>query len=293
MSDEYMVGSVLSVLRYPVKSMMGEELTAADVREGGLIGDRAYALIDNSTGKIASAKNPRKWVRLFDCHASFVEPPRKDHPIPPVWIMLPDGSNITSDQPNASAVLSSFFGREVTLAKTAPDSPALEEYWPDIDGLAHRETVTEESIALSSPKGSFFDYAVAHVITTNTLNRLRELYPQGRFEARRFRPNMIVTAGTGEPDFVENGWVGLNVEIGESLVLKVTNPCPRCVMTTLPQADLPQDHGILRTAAQHNQPYVPALAQAMPSVGVYANVLRSGTVRRGDHLRMQRAVAAA
>jgi uncharacterized protein YcbX len=96
---------------------------------------------------------------------------------------------------NANAILSRFFEREVTLAKTAPDSPALEEYWPDIDGLAHRETVTEESIALSSPKGSFFDYAVAHIITTNTLNRLRELYPQGRFEARRFRPNIIVTVG--------------------------------------------------------------------------------------------------
>ena len=293
MSNEYIAGSVLSVLRYPVKSMMGEELTAADVREGGLIGDRAYALIDNTTGKIASAKNPRKWARLFDCHASFVEPPRKGHPLPPVWIMLPDGSNITSDQPNANAVLSHFFEREVTLAKTAPESPALEEYWPDIDGLAHRDTVTEESIALSSPKGSFFDYAVAHVITTNTLNRLRELYPQGRFEARRFRPNMIVAVGKSEPDFVENSWVGLSVEIGDSLVLKVTNPCPRCVMTTLPQADLPQDHGILRTAAQHNQPFVPALAQAMPSVGVYANVLRSGTVRRGDHLRMQQALAAA
>jgi uncharacterized protein YcbX len=272
--------------------MMGEELTAADVSEGGLIGDRAYALIDNSTGKIASAKNPRKWARLFDCYASFVEPPRKGHPMPPVWIMLPDGSNITSDQPGANAVLSRFFEREVTLAKTAPDSPALEEYWPDIDGLAHRETVTDESIALSAPKGSFFDYAAAHVITTNTLNRLRELYPQGRFEARRFRPNIIVAVGKGEPDFVENSWVGLSVEIGETLLL-VTNPCPRCVMTTLPQADLPQDHGILRAAAQHNKLYVPALGSAMPSVGVYANVLRAGTVRRGDPVRMQQAVAAA
>jgi uncharacterized protein len=293
MSNEYIAGSVLCVLRYPVKSMMGEELTVADVTESGLLGDRAYALIDNITGKIASAKNPRKWARLFDCHASFVEPPRKGHPVPPVWIMLPDGSNITSDQPNANAVLSRFFEREVTLAKTAPESPALEEYWPDIDGLAHRETVTEESIALSSPKGSFFDYAVAHVITTNTLNRLRELYPQGRFEARRFRPNMIVAVGNSEPGFVENSWVGLTVEIGESLVLEVTNPCPRCVMTTLPQADLPQDRGILRTAAQHNQPFVPALGSAMPSVGVYANVLRSGRVRRGDPVRMQQAVAAA
>jgi uncharacterized protein len=293
MSSGKVEGSVLSVLRYPVKSMMGEELTVADMMEGGLLGDRAYALIDNSTGKIASAKNPRKWGRLFDCHASFVAPPRKGHPLPPVWIVLPDGSNITSDQPNASEMLSRFFERDVTLARTAPESPALEEYWPDIDGLAHRETVTDESIALSSPKGSFFDYAVAHVLTTNTLNRLRELYPQGRFEARRFRPNIIIAVGKGEPNFVENSWVGLNVEIGDRLVLKVTNPCPRCVMTTLPQADLPQDHGILRTAAQHNQPFVPALGSAMPSLGVYANVLRAGVISRNDPMRMQPAVAAA
>src|SRR5260370_25057218 len=102
MSNEYIAGSVLSVLRYPVKSMMGEELTAADVSEGGLIGDRAYALIDNSAGKIASAKNPRKCARLFDCHASFVEPPRKSHPVPPACIMLPAASNLTSHQPRAT-----------------------------------------------------------------------------------------------------------------------------------------------------------------------------------------------
>jgi uncharacterized protein YcbX len=293
MSNEYVVGSVVSVLRYPVKSMMGEELTVADVTEGGLIGDRAFALIDNTTGKIASAKNPAKWSRLFDCHARFIDPPRKGHPMPPVWIMLPDGSDIRSDQQNTKAVLSRFLEREVTLVETAPDSPALEEYWPDIDGLAHRETITEEAIALSAPKGSFFDYAVAHVITTNTLNRLRQLYPQGRFEARRFRPNIIVTVGKGEADFIENEWVGRSVDVGESLRLRVTNPCPRCVMTTLPQADLPQDHGILRTAAQHNQPYVPALERAMPSVGVYANVVREGVVRRGNHLRVEPAVAAA
>ena len=56
--------------------------------------------------------------------------------------------------------------------------------------------------------------------------------------------------GKGELDFVENEWVGLSVDVGESVRLKVTNPCPRCVVTTLPQADLPQDHGILLTAAQ-------------------------------------------
>ena len=50
MSNEYITGSVLSVLRYPVKSMMGEELTVADVTEGGLVGDRAYALIAVCSG---------------------------------------------------------------------------------------------------------------------------------------------------------------------------------------------------------------------------------------------------
>src|SRR5258708_6387031 len=207
-------------------------------------------------------------------------------------MMVADGSDIASDQPGANAVLSRFFEREVTLAKTAPDSPALEEYWPDIDGLAHRETVTDESIALSAPKGSFFDYAVAHVITTNTLNRLRELYPQGRFEARRFRDNGMVAVERGDGDLGENSWVGWSVEMGETLWL-ATTPGPRWVMTPLPKADLPQDHGILRAAVQHNKPYVPALGSAMPSVGVYANVLRSGTVRRGDPVRMQQAVAAA
>src|SRR5262249_57595825 len=113
-----------------------------------------------------------------------------------------DGSDLRSDQPNMNVPLSRFFEREVTLAETAPDSPALEEYWPDIDGLSHREMVTDETIALSAPKGSFFDYAVAHVLTTNTLNRLRELYPQGRFEAPTFHPNIILFLATCAPHFL-------------------------------------------------------------------------------------------
>jgi len=53
-------------------------------------------------------------------------------------------------------------------------------------------------------------------------------------------------------------------------------------MTTLPQGDLPSDPGILRAAAQHNKVMIAPLGQAMPSVGVYAAVLRGGVVRRGD-----------
>ena len=72
------VGAVVSLRRYPVKSMMGEELNAADITQRGLLGDRVFALIDVSDGKVVSAKNPRKWPRLFECVAVFVEDPVSD-----------------------------------------------------------------------------------------------------------------------------------------------------------------------------------------------------------------------
>ena len=50
------VASVVSLWQYPVKSMMGEELNATEVTERGLVGDRVYALVDRSDGKVATAK---------------------------------------------------------------------------------------------------------------------------------------------------------------------------------------------------------------------------------------------
>ncbi|MBI1967141.1 MAG: MOSC domain-containing protein [Gemmatimonadetes bacterium] len=266
------LGSVVGLWRYPVKSMMGEELNAAHVTERGLLGDRAYALVDPSNGKVASAKNPRKWAKLFDCRAAFAGSPRLGEKIPPARITLPDGTIVTSEQSDVTQILSKVFGREVTLETTAPQTPSLEEYWPDMEGLAHRETTTDETM----PAGTFFDLAVIHVLTTATIDRLRELYPQGRVEVRRFRPNIVVEVASGEKDFVENAWVGHTLAIGNELRLNISGPCPRCVMTTLPQGDLPKDPGILRTAAHHNQ----------VNVGVYAAVVRGGAIRRGDPVRI-------
>src|SRR3990170_2248275 len=267
------LGSVVALWRYPVKSMMGEELNAAEVTERGLLGDRAYALVDPSNGKVASAKNPRKWAKLFDFRAALAEPPRVGEKIPPARITLPDGTIVTSERGDLNQILSNVLGREVTLATAAPKTPSLEEYWPDMDGLAHRETITDEAM----PAGTFFDLAVIHVLTTATIDRLRELYPQGRFEVRRFRPNIVVEPTSGEKNFIENAWIGRTLAIGDEVRLRITGPCPRCVMTTLPQGDLPRDPGILRTAAQHNQ----------VNVGVYAAVLRGGTIRRGDPVKLE------
>lgn len=126
------------------------------------------------------------------------------------------------------------------------------------------------------PPGTFFDLAIVHLLTTATIDRLRALYPQGRFEARRFRPNIVVATGPDHQGFVENDWIGHKLAIGDQVRLQITGPCPRCVMTTLAQGDLPSDPGILRTAARHNQ----------VNVGVYADVIADGTIRRGDRVTL-------
>jgi uncharacterized protein YcbX len=266
-------GSVVSLWRYPVKSMMGEELNATEVTERGLLGDRAYALVDSSDGKVATAKNPRKWPRLFDFRATFIEPPRAAAKVPPVRIVLPDGSTVTSDRGDLNKILSDGLSRDVTLSAAQRGAVNAEEYWPDMEGLDHRDTVTDFTL----PEETFFDCAVVHLLTTATLDRLRELYPQGRFEVRRFRPNIVVELGSGDKSFAENAWIRHTLVIGDEVRLNITGPCGRCVMTTLPQGDLPRDPGILRTAAQHNQ----------VNVGVYAAVLRGGTIRRGDPVRIE------
>src|SRR5438034_9806945 len=99
-------GSVVALWRYPVKSMMGEELNATEVTQRGLLGDRAYALVDAETGKVASAKNPRRWPRRLDFRAASTEPPRKRATLPPVRITLPARTICLSAQPEVHALLS-------------------------------------------------------------------------------------------------------------------------------------------------------------------------------------------
>ena len=266
------VGAVAALWRYPVKSMMGEELNSCEVTGRGLLGDRQFAVMDRATGKVGGAKNPGKWGNFFDFRAAYAQPPQAAATMPPVRITLPDGTVVTTGHGDLEQVLSRAFGRDVALEEARPGegSPGAtaEEYWPDMAGLDYRDTVTD----FDMPAGTFFDIAVVHLLTTATIDHLRGLYPQGRFEARRFRPNIVVSTGPDDQGFAENDWIGHTATIGGTVRLAITAPCPRCVMITLPQGDLPKDPGILRTAAQHNA----------VSVGVYASVLTGGSIRRGD-----------
>ena len=248
---------------------MGEEINSSLVTERGLLGDRSYALVDLATGKVVSAKNPRKWPGMFGFRAAYVEPPDMHEGIPPVRITMPDGASAVSTQANLDSLLSRALGASVSLQSKPPESPELEEYWPDIDDLAHRETVTEEAM----PPDTFFDGAVVHILTTATLQQLQSVYPQGSFEARRFRPNLIVAPSGGG---LRRKFMG-RTHAGDwrRVRLKVTCATGRCVMTTLPQGDLPRDLGILKAAVSANH----------ANVGVYATVERAGVIRSGDAVK--------
>ena len=283
------IGSVAGLWRFPVKSMQGEQLNRVELTTQGIVGDRAYALIDVDTGKVVSAKSVKLFPRMLDCQATFAEPPKAGNELPPVRITLPDSSTVTSDSPDAARMLSSYFGRNVRLAQSAPDDFTIDMYHPDIEGTDHRDTVVEQKLGSAYfaaaglpsavPAGAFFDLFPLSVVTNSTLNHLNEIRPESRFDARRFRMNVIVDAT--DVGFVENSWIGRTVTIGDAIRLRVAQPDSRCVMTTLAQDELPKDSDILRTLAQHNRIQV-GDAGRYPCVGVYAVVEAAGTIETGD-----------
>ena len=291
MTSSKIEGAVAGLWRFPVKSMRGEQLEEAEVTERGVLGDRAYALIDTDTGKVVSAKSVKLFPGLFDCKATFIEPPSEDGELPPVQISLPDGTSVTSDSGDVDDLLSAHFRRKVTLEQAAPDDFTIDQYHPDIEDAdpgGHRNTVVAQKLGAALfaelgmespvPVGSFFDVFPLSVLTTSTLEQLSELRPQTRFDQRRFRMNVIVK--TERPGFIENDWIGHELGLGDGVRLKVALPDPRCVMTTLAQEDLPQDTDVLRTLIRHNRVQVGDLGQ-FPCAGVYAVIATPGTVRVG------------
>jgi len=297
------IGTVETVIRYPVKSMLGETLDAGTRIGGrGLTGDRIYALVDATDRLVASAKNPRKWGRLLTCHAALVDEPTAEQssPMPAARITLSDGTITRSDDDAVDDVLSRELGRPVRLIGQPPAEAHYEDVWPDVDGVAPAEfiaqtrvttddpseTTSRFKLALAAPPGTFFDVAPVHLLTTASLQRAGQLYESGRFAVARFRPNLVIRTPPGAVDFLENEWVSRRLRIGDRVVLQVTLRVPRCVMTTLPQGDLPSDLGILRTLANHNRVEFGRLGR-WACLGVYGSVVQPGVVRPGDSVVLE------
>ncbi len=285
--------TVASIHRYPVKSMLGESLTRCRIGATGVVGDRAYALIDTETGIVASAKVPQRWGGLLDFSARFVAEPREGEAPPPVVITFPDGSTLRSDDEKVDHALTIALGRSVKLATAPPEGAYFEELWPDIEGLApqklidgtttrHEETgevISRFDISAFGAPGTFFDLSALHVLTESTLDRLRELAPDATFDARRYRPNVVLR--DDEAGFVENDWPGRSATLGGATVT-FSFATMRCVMTTLAQGDLPRDADTLRAVAKHNRIEIPQIGGVWACAGVYADVTEPGEVAVGD-----------
>jgi uncharacterized protein len=270
-SQTSIAGKVVAIWRYPVKSMLGEEVSATDLAGDGLLGDRAYALVDVETGKVVSAKNPRRWPNLFDFRASYVASPQDSQLLPAIQIILPNSKSVTTEHTDVESQLSGALGRKIRLARPTSDKATVEGCWPEGDLTDEREEVFEFSL----PTGSFFDCATVHLITTSTLYRLRTLYPESHFAVERFRANFIIESSPGSHAFVENNWIGNELAIA-NVRLRIDRPCPRCIMTTLSQGNLPKDPAVLRAIVEENQ----------GNVGIYASVVKRGRVNRGDFVRL-------
>ncbi len=279
MPDAGAAGTVAALWRYPVKSMLGEELAEADVTERGLSGDRARAVVDTATGQVGSAKEPRLWKRLLQCAASGAGGD--------VVLDLPGGRRTSAADPAVDAELSALLGRPVTLRDTPPAAPELQRAVPE-EVLRHGEDARVETVTLemgeAAPPGTFFDYAPLHLVTRATLARIGALHPAGAVDAARYRPNLVLDL-PDEPGFAEDGWAGRTLELGPEVVLEVVLPTPRCAIPTLAHGSLPADPHALRLLHAHHKVDIEGFGTAA-CAGAYARVVRPGRVRRGDAARL-------
>ena len=266
-----LVGRVGALWRYPVKSMLGERLERLQVDGRGVCGDRAWALWDHATARVASAKNPLLWKELLGFRARFLAEPQPESPSAPVAMraatVADDPPELRSNDPDVNERLSAWMGRSVSLLDRPPEGASLDQYWPDVKERQFQNVVNE----LVLPAGTFYDACPIHAISTATLAELRRREPSLDFAVERFRPNLLIDTGEAT-GFVEEAWVGGVLRLGESLELLVEGGCPRCVVTTLPQGELPQEIGILRATARQNKVVA----------GIRLSVLTPGPVALGD-----------
>jgi len=280
--------TVAALSRFPVKSMLGEQPASVDIDRSGIVGDRAWGVIDAATGKVASAKHPGMWDRLLRLRASYADAAGTGRA---VRIELGDGDVVDSGDADVDARLSKAIGHDVRLVNEVPPAAVYDEEWPEIDGLAPAEFIAHTRtgrspvtgrdlsslpVGMLAP-GTFQDVAPLTLMTTASLRAAAALHPDGDWDPRRFRSTVLIDVdGDG---FVEQEWVGHRLRIG-AVELEVTAPTPRCVMVTLSQQDLPADADVLRTLARHNRLDVLGTGQ-YACLGVYASVVTPGSVAVG------------
>ena len=269
--------SVATVYRYPVKSMMGETLSEADIGEAGIPGDRGWAVRDEKRGGIRGGKKIPQLMTLA----------AKSGAAAPL-ITAADGNSASASYERINDWLSDKLNHPVTLwpllpanqldhyRRGAPDTEDFEQELRAVFGRLPDEPLPdlagfEELLEFESPPGTYFDAFPISIISQQSLNTMNQLEGESRFDVRRFRPNLLVDVPGSDHPFPEQAWVGKTLAIG-SVTLKIDTTCPRCAMTTHGFDDLPQDPQIMRNL----------VANSEGNLGIYASVVKVGKVATGD-----------
>jgi uncharacterized protein YcbX len=243
---------VLELWRHPVKSLLGERVDSAELREDGLAGDRAWGILDLATGRILTG---RREPRLLFASAKL-------DPDGGPRIVLPDGETLAGRGSATDGALTRWLGRPVSLVASAESAALRAEYFAD------STDDSSEAIEWTMPKGRFVDALPVLVITTAGLRAGRAAYPAGEWDFRRFRPNVVVEAD-GEA-WVEDSWCGRTLRLGDAIVAP-RQPCMRCTMVTRAQPELVKDVEIFRTLWKTHG----------ATAGVWSSVVKPGTLRVG------------
>jgi uncharacterized protein YcbX len=263
--------------------MLGEQVGAVDVGDGGLEGDRRFGVVDTQSDMVASAKRPRRWQGLLQIHSEMAAPGV-------VRLIFPDGRSVLSTDDLVDKLLSEFLGRAVELLPQAALGAELERAVPDAvleQGIDADVEVTYLEIAGASPAGTFFDFSPVHLVTSASLERAGSAHPAGRVEPARYRPNIVIETSPGLSGFVENDWPGHRLQIGSEVILEVLIITPRCAVPTLRHGGLPPDPDALRVPLAHN--FLPVPLEGFGSaacLGVYTGVVQGGRVSPGDEVRL-------
>lgn len=270
------IGNIKEIWRYPIKSVGGEELDAVYVDENGIWGDRIFAFKENKTDLIVSAKHPKKWGKLIECKASYANNKLS-------FTLRNDAKKILTNN-EIEAAVRSLCAHEVSLVKQSRINETREA---DRSPLGELGTViNKETLATASKEGHFFDYAPLHIITTATIKQFEKLYPQGNFNVKRFRPNIVIDT-KDQIGFIENDWIGKTICIGNKLNIKIIEPCPRCVMTTIEQGSIQKDLNILRTIVGYNtfsSSIEGEKRQFSGVLGVYGKVVKNAELSLEDEV---------
>ena len=194
---------VIGLWRYPVKSLQGEPVDVATVEADGVAGDRRWGIRDLRTGRILTA---RRRPELLGASSAL----RGDEPV----ITLPDGSTLVGVGQRTDRQLSGWLASPVSLVP-ASDGAGRAEFFADATDDA------SQAVEWTMPDGRYVDAAPILVLTTASLRTAAALHPDGTWDVRRFRPNVLIDLdGDG---WVEDSWVGRHLQVG-TVTLLPTQP---------------------------------------------------------------------